>query len=322
MKRANGLTEAMSTDPRARFTAVQLRLLRHYHVEAESRYVEIDDPRLRLHLLEAGRGEPAVIFHGGDGQGVDWAPLLAQLQPDFHLFSVDRPGFGLSDRFDYRRTDVRRHAVQLVDGILNALGLESATLIGGSMGGFFALAFALSCPQRVRKLILVGMPAGITSTAPLALRIACAVPGATRLMMRRLVGPTMQPRKQQYQKMFRADVARIPELYFEMQAAGLAIPGAAQTWAVLLRRLVGLRGMRPEMVLVPELPQLAVQTLVLWGEHDMIPAAAGREAAATIPGARFVLIPGVGHFPFLEAPVRCAELIREFARVRPGQLAA
>ncbi len=312
----------MRADSRVHFAAVQKRLMCHYGVVAQSRYVELNGPRLRLHLLEAGQGEPAVIFHGGDGQGIDWAPLLTKLQPDFHLFSVDRPGFGLSDQFDYRRTDIRRHAVELVEGVLDALGLDSATLIGGSMGGFFALAFALRRPHRVRKLVLVGMPAGITPVAPLALRVACAIPGATRLMMKRLARPTTQPRKQQYHRMFRADIARIPEVYFEMQAAGLAIPGAPETWAVLLRRLVGLRGMRPEIMLAAELPQLAVPTLVLWGERDMIPAATGREAIAAIPGARFVVVPGVGHFPFLEAPECCAELIREFARARPNHVAA
>jgi pimeloyl-ACP methyl ester carboxylesterase len=309
-------------DPRALFMAQQQRLLAQYRVDAVSRYVQLARPALRMHLLEAGSGEPLVILHGGDGQGIDWAPLMALLQRDSRVYAVDRPGFGLSDPFDYRRVDLRRHAADVVDSLLDALGLDSATLIGGSMGGFFALAAALARPQRIRRLILVGMPAGLSTDCPLALRLACAVPGATHLMMRRLARPTTEPRKQQYREMFRADLARIPEVYFEMQQAGLAIPGAPETWAVLLRRVAGLRGMRPEVTLTADLPRIAQPTLVLWGERDMTPVEGGRVATARMPGARFVVIEGVGHFPFLEAPERCASLIREFAGLRREPLAA
>lgn len=309
-------------DPRARFAAQQQRLLAHYGVDAVSRHVHLARPALRVHLLEAGRGEPLVIFHGGDGQGIDWAPLMAPLQRDFRVYAVDRPGFGLSDPFDYRRVDLRSHAAEVVDSLLDALGLDSATLIGGSMGGFFALAAALARPERVRRLILVGMPAGMSTDCPLPLRLACAIPGATHLMMRRLARPTTEPRKQQYRQMFKADLAKIPEAYFEMQRAGLAIPGAPETWAVLLRRVAGLRGMRPEITLTAELPRIAQPVLVLWGERDMTPVEGGRAATARIPGARFVVIDGVGHFPFLEAPERCAMLIREFAGLRRDPLAA
>jgi pimeloyl-ACP methyl ester carboxylesterase len=309
-------------DPRARFAALQERVLALYGVDAASRFVKLRRPAIRLHVLDGGRGEPALILHGGDGQGVDWAPLMAHLQGDFHLFALDRPGFGLSDPFDYRRVDLRRHAADVVDSTLDALGLESATMIAGSMGGFFALAAALARPERVKSLILVGMPVGLSSAAPLPLRITCAVPGATRLMMRRLSRPGTAPRKAQYVNMFKVDIANVPELYFEMQEAGLAIPGAPETWAVLLRRVARLRGIRPEVTFAEELARLAPPTLVLWGQHDMAPVEAGRAATSRIPRGRFVELDGVAHFPFLEDPARCAGLIRGFLSTKEEGLAA
>jgi pimeloyl-ACP methyl ester carboxylesterase len=266
---------------------------------------------MRAHVLEAGRGEPAVVLHGGDGQGADWAPLLAELQDGFHLYALDRPAFGLSDPFDYRRVDLRRHASEFVTSALDALGLERAVIIGGSMGGFFALATAFERPERVRALALVGMPLGLSRCIALAMRVLCGVPGLASLFVSRLARPTAAARKQQYQKMFHVDPATVPEVYFDMQVAGMQMPEALPSWAVLLRRIAGLGGIRPEVTFADELPLLQVPTLVVWGEHEMAPAEAGRDATKRMPRGTFRFLPGIGHFPFLEAPETTARLIRE-----------
>lgn len=102
---------------------------------------------------------------------MNWAPLMAVLKDRLHMYAPDRPGFGLTDAFDYRNADLRTHASDFVVSVLDALGLESVTLIGGSMGGFFCLAAALDHPSRVRNLVLVGMAVGVSASASLPLRI-------------------------------------------------------------------------------------------------------------------------------------------------------
>lgn len=297
-----------------RFIELQQKLLDYYGVLAKSRYVHVKEPPLRVHLLEAGQGEPVLIFHGGDGEAVNWAPLMAPLQQRLHLFAVDRPGFGLTDYFDYRGVDLRRHAANFVRSLLDALELESATLMGGSMGGFFALATALAYPQRVKKLILAGMPAGISSSLPIPLRIICGVPGMAKLFM--AGRPSMKSQRQQYEKMFHVDLAKVPDLFLETRLAGVSLPGIQQTWAVLLTRLGNLRGFRPEINLADELPNLEQPMLLIWGEHDMAPISVGRAASERMPHSQFVPLPGIGHFPFLESTDKCAELIFEFMAAR------
>jgi len=292
------------------FVELQEQLLCHYGVKATSRYVNLKRPTMKAHLLESGRGEPVVILHGGDGEAVDWAPLLATLHEDVHTYAVDRPGFGLTDRFDYRRVDLRAHAADFVSSILDALEIDAATLVGGSMGGFFALATALARPSRVRRLILVGMPAGLARSAPLPFRIICGVPGAARLFMKTFA--STEGLRKQYRAMFHTDPASVPELYLRTRLAGMTLPGAQDTWAMLLHRLVGLRGPRPEVFLGDELPMLQPPTLLIWGEHDMAPPAVGQAASARIPRAEFICLRGVGHFPFLEVPDDCARLILSF----------
>jgi len=199
-----------------------------------------------------------------------------------------------------------------VTSTLDALGLERATILAGSMGGFFALATALDRPERVRSLILVGMPVGLSRQIGFPMRLIGGVPGLADLFVNRIGKPTADGRKKQYRQMFHIDPATVPDVYFDMQVAGMQIPGALPTWAVLLRRVAGLGGFRPEVTLTDELPRLEAPTLVIWGEHDMAPAQVGRTAIERMPRGQLAYLPGVGHFPFLEVPEQTARLIRGF----------
>ncbi|HEX9370218.1 MAG TPA: hypothetical protein VF897_04400 [Roseiflexaceae bacterium] len=84
------------------FEQAQQRVLQTCGVAAQSRYVQLQTPPLRVHILDAGQGDPVVLIHGGNGVAVQLAPLLAALQSTFHLFAPDRPGCGLTDKLDYR----------------------------------------------------------------------------------------------------------------------------------------------------------------------------------------------------------------------------
>ncbi|MFN8173780.1 MAG: alpha/beta hydrolase [Solirubrobacteraceae bacterium] len=306
---------ANDNSTREAFAKRQGELLRFYDVRARSRSIDIARPRMRIHTLEAGEGEPLILIHGGDGEGAIWAPLMAELQDDFRLYALDRPGCGLSDPFDYRGVDIRRHAGDFVTSALDALGLASATLVSCSMGGFFALAAALDHPDRVRRLAFVGMPVGMSRSAPLPLRVIAGVPGLSKRFMR--TRASVEAQRAQYKRMFGMDPDLVPEPYLASRVAGVAIPATQDTWAVLLRRIAGLRGIRPGMYLGEELAEIDVPTLVLWGEHDMAPLDEGRRASARIAKAQFVAMMGLGHHPFLEAPAETARLIRDFVEPVP-----
>lgn len=302
----------MTTDAdiRRTFAERQEELLRFYDLPAQSRFIQLERPQMQVHLLEAGEGEPLILIHGGDGEGVTWAPLMAQLKDDYRVIALDRPGCGLSDPFDYRKVDLRQHSSDYVTSVLDALGLESATLVCCSMGGYFGLATALDHPERVRRLVLVGVPVGMFNSAPLPLRVIGGVPGMTRRFMK--TRGSMEAQRAQYQQMFGMDPDAIPVPYLESRIAGVSIPATQDTWAVLLRRWVGFRGVRPEMYFGEELANVDLPALVLWGERDMAPIEEGQRESARMARAQFVAMMGLGHHPFLEAPEQTAQLIREF----------
>ena len=267
---------------------------------------------MRVHVLEAGAGEPVILIHGGDGEGVNWAATMGPLQKSARLFALDRPGFGLSDSFDYRHVNLRKHAGDVIVSLLDALALQSATLIGSSMGGFFATVTALDHPERVRGLVLVGFAVGTTRGIPLALRIICGVPGLAKRFMK--TRPTMEAQRAQYRDMFHVKPDSIPPLYFELRIAGLQLPSEQGTWATLLPRVAGLMGTRSAVYLGDELARIEPPCMMIMGEHDMVSADVGRAVIAKIHGGQFEFLPGIGHFPYLEAPEQTARLISEFLK--------
>lgn len=77
---------------RTKHTAAQKEYvdLRHevldwYDIDATERYVDLDRPALRTHILEAGAGDPVLLMHGLGDVAITWSPLLTRLQTDFSL---------------------------------------------------------------------------------------------------------------------------------------------------------------------------------------------------------------------------------------------
>src|SRR5688572_24771987 len=122
-------------------------------------------------VIEAGQGQPLLLLHGGLGEAFQWAPLMPALADRYRVLAVDRPGHGLADAFDYRGVNMLDIASRFANEILDALSIPSAAVLGNSMGGLWAAGFALSHPQRVTRLLLVGAPAGIQRAVPWSLRL-------------------------------------------------------------------------------------------------------------------------------------------------------
>ncbi len=129
----------------------------------------------RAHVVEDGDGLPVVHLHGNNTSSLSHLMLLEHTTA-VHSFLVDRPGFGLSDPSDFRRTGLRQHAVGFVDDVLDGLGLESAVLVGASGGGIWSVWYASivrsgcgawSCSGPSRCCPVLGFPSMSGSWRPL-----------------------------------------------------------------------------------------------------------------------------------------------------------
>lgn len=297
-----------STSTREQLRAAEQRVADRIGVALQERTLTVTGPVGHVRVLESGAGAPLVMVHGGGGFGAQWLPLMAAL-PERRCIAPERPGCGLTDDYIYARDeDIRAHAVEYLDGVLDALGIDSAHLAANSMGALWSLWFALERPERVQSLTTLGCPALVVGTS---------APYGMRLLSRRgLDGLMNRPRTS-------AGTAKVigrlghdattldgsyPGLLEVSRLAG-NLPGAGASFASLLNRVLALRGAKADCALgAGELAGLEVCPLVLWGSGDPFgDVGAARCFADATHGRLHVL--GTGHAPWLDDPGAAAARI-------------
>ena len=119
-----------------------------------------------VHYEGLGRGRPVVLTHGWLGSWMDWVPVLQQLQAQFRLYAMDFIGYGDSGK--YNGSYGIRSQANLVGQFTQKLGLQRTALIGYGLGATVALQYAVSSPQSVARLLLVGLPLETPANRPAA----------------------------------------------------------------------------------------------------------------------------------------------------------
>ena len=279
--------------------------------KANSRYIRLPSGH-RIHLIEAGDGPPVLLLNGSGPSALHMLPMLEKVD-GFWAIAVDRPGFGLSDPVDVPPEKFRQGAVDFVDGVLDALGLDEAVIGGNSMGGTISTWYTLARPERVRKLLLIGAPPLFPGTSvPLMLRMV-ATPLGTFL------GKLMKPSPKlvvQNMKVFGEGetITRYPELIDAQVVAG-SDETYVHTSTAELKTIISVRGFKPEFQLsFDDLRRIKAPTQIVWGMNDPLGGAdIAKAVVAVIPDARLELLEA-GHGPWFGHPDKVAKLIGEFAR--------
>lgn len=120
----------------------------------ESRFVEVEGRP--MHYLEAGRGEPMVLIHGWVCWGAYWKHMMPLLSEKYHVYAVDLPGHGISDRTSDSSVqyDTASQAKRIIE-FMDKVGIDRAHVVGHSMGGEISARVALMAPRRVNRLVLL-----------------------------------------------------------------------------------------------------------------------------------------------------------------------
>lgn len=131
--------------------------------ESTSRFVQVTEGPLknfRIHYNDAGSGEAVVMLHGSGPGASGWSNFHRNVEPlvqaGYRVLLVDSPGWSDSDPIVVDSGSRVVHNAAAVKGVLDALGIAKAHLIGNSMGGTSAMQFALDFPERLDKLIVMG----------------------------------------------------------------------------------------------------------------------------------------------------------------------
>ena len=260
----------------------------------------IDIAGTELYYERRGAGEPLLLIQGLGGNLLHWGEdFLAGLDDGFELILYDNRGAGRSAPFEGEHTiaDLASDAL----GLLDALGVERAHVVGISMGGMVAQEIVLAAPERVRTLTLGctfpgGPDAVMTDLSVIAMLAEAVLSGDDERTLR--VG---------YEVMIAAAYAAREgayELYCELAGQYRApIP-------VLMAQLSAIMAHDTS----ERLGELATPTLVVHGTEDrLMDVSNGELIARLVPGARLELLEGSGHMFFWEQPERSARLVREHA---------
>jgi pimeloyl-ACP methyl ester carboxylesterase len=264
-------------------------------------FVTIDG--MRLHLRDSGpRDAPALLMLHGFGSSLHtWEAWARSLETTHRVVRFDQPGAGLSapDRLrDY--SDAR--GVQVINAVMDHLGLQRASLVGHSMGGRLAWRFAAEQPQRVHKLVLVA-PDGFASPG-FAYGKAPEVGVMTGLLRWTLPRPLLRASLAPAY----ADEAVMTDAIVDRYRDLLLAEGNRQA---LLDRMGQLVLQPPE----PWLARITAPTLLVWGTQDrMIPVANAADYQRLMPQARLLQLPGAGHLPQEEAVDAALPALAAFLR--------
>lgn len=264
-------------------------------------------PKLRvagteLHYERRGSGQPLLLIQGLGAHSDHWGErLLADLERDFELILTDNRGIGRSGALggaEFTTADLARDAL----GLLDALELASAHVLGFSMGGMVAQELALSAGERVRTLTLGATSAGGTQSRPTSSEVVRELTAAA------FSGDSV--------RMLRTGFAIVVSPSFAAEPGKFAEFGqAARLRPADLRLLMSQQAAVQGHDAYGRLRGLQVPTLVIHGTADRVLDVTNGELIATlVPGARLETLDGVGHVFFWERPERAAQLVREHAR--------
>lgn len=277
--------------------------------DPDSRFVEVDG--ITVHYKMAGEGEPVfVLLHGFGASTFSWREVMGPLSEVGTVVAFDRPGFGLTERpmpgeWEDRSPYAPEAQADLTVGLMDALGIERAILVGNSAGGTVALLTALTYPERVEGLVLVDAAVYVGGGTPGWLRPLLNTP-----QMRHL-GSLLARRIQDWGVDFARSAWHDPSGITPEVWEGYTRPLRAQNWDRALWEVT--RASHP-LDLPERLDEVTVPALVITGDDDhIVPTEQSVRLAQELPQADLAVIPNCGHVPQEECPEPFLEVLLEWA---------
>ncbi len=274
----------------------------------------IDLETIELHghpmsYRRAGSGPALLLLHGITSSSETWRDVLPALAEHHTVIAPDLLGHGASakPRGDY---SLGGFAGGLRD-LMVVLGIDSATVVGHSLGGGVAMQLSYQHPERVERLVLVDS-GGLGSEVSPLLR-AATLPGSDWVLPLLCRPELVDAAAFVGRALSRAGLR--PSSDIAGVASGLASLADAQTRRAFLhtaRSIMDASGQRvsatERLYLADELP-----TLIIWGARDpMIPVAHAHAAHELMPASRLEIFDGAGHFPFHDDPARFVSAVSRF----------
>jgi pimeloyl-ACP methyl ester carboxylesterase len=298
-----------SPDPRIqRYRQAEWAWWAHHGLQPAERFIHLASPAVRLRVLEVGSGAPVLFVHGTAGAGAVWGPLVGELR-GVRCLLLDRPGWGLSAPVDYARSEYKTLVVDLLHSVLDALGVDRAHVVGGSIGTVWALRLAAAHPSRVDRVVLIGGgPLVPEVRVPVPIRLLASPLGAVLV---RLPDKPGQLRRLGHGASL--DAGRL-DAFIQWRMALARETDSMRHERAMTRAVVGWRGYRPGLAFGDaELAGIGQPTLWVYGTADPLGTVdTWRRVVGLLPRGELQLVEGGGHVPWLDDPSQVGGQVSRF----------
>jgi len=276
--------------------------------DATSRFVKTGD--VTIHLNDLGEGPPVVLLHGSGPGASSWSNFkqnLPALTQHFRCLAVDQPGFGRSEKPEFRDQSFYKVTSNALLSLLDELGLDKVDFIGNSLGGASALRFALDHPDRTRKLLLMG-PGGA------AVNIFTTVPSEGIKLLNRFYDPP-GPSRERLEDFIRIMVYDQSLITDELIDERFAVAKDPEVVAGSKRAIDSFSRPSEDDQLWRSLHKIRHEVLMTWGRDDrVLPLDNAFFALRRMPNARLHVFPRCGHWAQVEHQAEFDELAVAFFR--------
>jgi pimeloyl-ACP methyl ester carboxylesterase len=266
---------------------------------------QVELPGASVNYMEVGEGEPIVFVHGLSGCWQNWLENLPHFGANRRAIALDLPGFGASPMPSW---PIEMPAYgRLLHDFCEKLGIEGATVVGNSMGGFIAVEAVTATPGRFNRLVLVSAAGIINTWNPEERAVATAwawkVFGPHYARRGRFIVSRPRARELVFRPFVRYPARLREDLLLEQIENGLKLAdGFGDALHAVIRHDIRER-----------LAEIEVPTMLVWGQSDrVIPMAAALSYHRRIPHSRLEIFERTGHVPQLERPLRFNAVLDDF----------
>jgi abhydrolase domain-containing protein 6 len=269
--------------------AMMLIGLERYKAGFRRKSVQVGDHRIVY--SEGGKGETVLLLHGFGASADNWNRMAARLTKKYHVIAPDLPGWGQSTRIDSAPYAYPQQ-IERLHQFVTQLGLKQFHVIGHSMGGFLASAYAARYPGQVVTLGLIA-PHGVTEPQPSELAQSVAA-GDNWLVARSVL---------EFERLLNNVFARrpyLPKSVFKVLAAH-AIRNCTKSEKIFTEM------QNNDPPLAERLGQIKSPTLIIWGDRDRVLDVSCAEVFRKgIQRSELLVLQGIGHMPLVESARECA----------------
>lgn len=259
---------------------------------ARGKFIDLNGHK--THYIECGEGEPLILLHGFFYDSYLWHHNIETLAKSFKVYAIDLWGCGFSTK-TMQAFGYPLYAEQL-RLFMDAKGIESAALMGQSMGGGTAMKFCVDHPERVTAMVLVDA-AGLPNKIPFSAKIL-NLPKVGEFLLGLKADDF---RRDALTEFFISDAEKVTDEYYANVICHHKIEGALPVYMKIQRKQF-FDKLKDE---IQQLGLLKKPALIVWGGNDKaISLQHGQQLHAALPGSEFVVFEKSGHVPNYEEAER------------------